>query len=222
MDINNMKNAMMGTYFYNDESHNFNFATDLSAFSKLIFVNSVVDSVVDDKRYNIIVKDLLFDFNIVRVFTDIDTSFVNAKDDDGNDINPIIFIESFLSSTNVVEIVKANMEAGLLNELNNAIDKSIEYRTGIHSNPIGDAFARLMNTIEEKINEVDLDSMMSMAQKFASMTEDFTLENVVNTYMSSDTHKKNMAEIEKSKSKRAEFAKDMDKSIKLVTKSTNK
>lgn len=217
-----MKNVMTGTYFYNDESYNFNFFTNLSAFDKLVFVNAVVDSIVDDKRYNSIVKDLMFDFNIVRVFTNIDISFVNQKDDDGNAINPIIPIEEFLSNTNAVEIVKANMKVGLLDELNTAVDKSIEYRTGIHHSPIADSIASLLSTIEKKINEVDLDSMMGMAQKFAGMTEDFTMENVVNAYMNSDIHKRNIAEIEESKKQRAEFAKDMDKAIKIVTKDNKK
>lgn len=217
-----MKNVMTGTYFYNDESYNFNFFTNLSAFDKLVFVNAVVDSIVDDKRYNSIVKDLMFDFNIVRVFTDIDISFVNQKDDDGNAINPIIPIEEFLLNTNAVEIVKANMKVGLLDELNTAVNKSIEYRTGIHPSPIADSLASLLSTIEKKIDEIDLDSMMDMAQKFAGMTEDFTMENVVNAYMNSDIHKRNIAEIEESKKQRAEFAKDMDKAIKIVTKDNKK
>ena len=60
-----------------------------------MFVNSVVDTLIDDDSYNSIIKDLIFDFNIIRVFTDIDTSFINVKDDDGNDVNPIIPIERF-------------------------------------------------------------------------------------------------------------------------------
>lgn len=213
-----MKNVMNGVYTYNNEIYNFNFATDISAFKKLYFVNAVTDSIVDDKRYNSVVRDLIFDFNIIRVFTDIDTSFVNTKDDDGNTINPIIPIEQFLEESNVVDIIKANMKDGLLDELNTAVDKSIQYLTGIHPSPIADSLAKLLSTIEKKVNEVDLDSMMDMAKKFGGMTEDFTLDNVVNAYMNSDYHKNNLAEIEELKKQKAEFAEDMDKAIKLVTK----
>ena len=52
---------------------------------------------------------------------------------------------------------------------------------------------------EKKINEVDLDSMMGMVQKFADMTGELTPENIVNTYIQSDIHKKNMVEIEEVK-----------------------
>lgn len=211
-----MKNVMNGVYTYNNEDYNFIFATDLSAFNKMIFVKSVVETVVSDNNYNSIIKDLIFDFNIIRVFTDVDTYFVNVKDDDGNTINPIIPIEEFLEETNIVDIVKKNMRIGLLDELNDAVNKSIQYLTGIHTNPISESIASLINTIEKKVSEVDLDSMMDMVNKFANMTEDFTMENLINKYMESDAHKKNLAEIEEARKQRAEFANDMDKAIKLV------
>lgn len=212
-----MKNVMNGVYTYNNDDYNFIFATDLSAFNKMIFVKSVVETVVSDNNYNSIIKDLIFDFNIIRVFTDVDTYFVNVKDDDGNTINPIIPIEEFLEETNIVDIVKKNMRIGLLDELNDAVNKSIQYLTGIHTNPISESIASLINTIEKKVSEVDLDSMMDMVHKFANMTEDFTMENLINKYMESDAHKNNLDEIEEARKQRAEFAKDMDKAIKLVT-----
>jgi hypothetical protein len=91
------------------------------------------------------------------------------------------------------------MEVGLLDELRNAVDLNIQYLTGIHPNPLNEAIASLLSTLEKKVNEVDLDSMMAMAQKFASMTEDFTVKNVVNEYMNSDMHKQNLAEIAEAK-----------------------
>ena len=207
--MNEMKNIKTGTYTYNEESYIFNFATNLSAYKKLMFVNYVVNSLVDEDSYDSIVRDLIFDFSIVSIFTDIDTSFINAKDDDGNTINPIIFIEQFLEETNVVDIVKANMIDGLLEELNNAVDKSIEYLTGIHPNPLNDALVSLVNTFEKRINEVNLNDAMSMAQKFMGMTEELTPESVVNAYLKSDIHKKNLAEIEESK-------KDMDSKDNII------
>ena len=194
-----MKNIKTGTYFYNDESYNFDFATNLSAYRKMMFVNYVVNSIVDEDRYDYIVKDLIFDFGLVALMTDIDTSFINSTDEDGDPINPIVFIEPFLEETNIVDIIKANMEVGLLDELNEAVDKSIEYRTGIHTSPIADSLASLFSTIEKKISEVDLGSAMEMAQKFAGMTDEFNLDNVLKAYMDSDIHKKNLEEIAESK-----------------------
>ena len=194
-----MKEIKNGVFTYNNESYNFEFKTSLSAHDKQVFVKTVVGDLVDDAGYDVVIKDLIFDFVIIEVFTNIDTSFINMEDDEGNDINPIIPIEHFLEETNVVDIVKENMETGLLDELNRAVDLDIQYLTGIHPNPINEAITSLISTIEKKIGEVDLDSMMSMAQKFAGMTEDFTLDNIVNAYMNSDIHKSNLAEIKEAK-----------------------
>lgn len=194
-----MKEMKNGVFTYNNEFYNFEFKTSLSAYDKQVFVKTVVGNLVDDAGYDVVIKDLIFDFVIIEVFTNIDTSFINMEDDEGNDINPIIPIEHFLEETNVVDIVKENMETGLLDELNRAVDLDIQYLTGIHPNPINEAIISLISTIEKKIGEVDLDSMMSMAQKFAGMTEDFTLDNIVNAYMNSDIHKSNLAEIKEAK-----------------------
>ena len=197
--MKNMKNVKIGTYVYNDKTFNFNFATDLSAHDKTVFVRTVVDTLVDDTTYDFIIRDMIFDFSIIRRFTDIDTSFIKAMDDDGNEISALISIEQFLEETNVVDIVKANMEIGLLDELNEAVDKSIEYRTGIHPSPISDALASLLSTLEKKVNEFDTSSMMDMAQKLVGMTGELTPESIMNAYINSDIHKKNVEEIAESK-----------------------
>lgn len=211
---------MTGVYIRNDETYNFNFATDLSAHDKTVFVRTVVDTLINEDNYDSIIKDIIFDFAIVMRFTDIDTSFTKAVDDDGEEISVLIPIEQFLEETNVIDIVKANMEIGLLEELEKAVDKSIEYRTGIHPSPIADSLASLINTLEKKINEVDLEHMAGMAKTFAGMTEDFNLDNLVNAYMNSDLHKKNVEEIAESKKKNAEIVENIDKVIKEVVKET--
>lgn len=196
----NMKNEIRtGVFVYNDVSYDFNFKTNLSADEKLTFVRTVVNSVISDSGYDVVVKDLIFDFAIIDVFTNIETSFINAKDKDGNDINPIIIIEHFLEETNVVEIIKTNMSDGLLDELNHAVDLNIQYLTGIHTSPINDAVSKLISVLEKKIDKIDLESMMNMATKFVGMTEDFTVDNIVKSYIDSDVHKNNLDEIAKSK-----------------------
>lgn len=194
-----MKEQKLGTYFYNDEACNFNFTTNLSAHDKTLFVRTVVDTLVNEDGYDFIIRDIVFDFTIVMLFTDIDTSFTKAIDDDGKEVPAIIIIEQFLEETNVVDVVKANMEIGLLEELNIAVDKAIEYRTGIHPSPIADSLANLISALEKKINEIDLGNAMEMAQKFAGMTGELTPESVVNAYINSDIYKNNVAEIAESK-----------------------
>jgi hypothetical protein len=196
-----MKEKKTGMFDYNGESYNFEFKTHLSAYEKMHFVKAVVGILVNDGGYDSIIRDLIFDFIIVDRFTNIDTSFIHIKDDDGNDISPIIPIEHFLEETNVVDIVKKNMEFGLIDELNHAVDLNIQYITGINPNPLNESVAKLVSTIEKKINEVDLDSMMEVAQKFTDMTGEFTVENLVKAYMDSDAHKNNLIDIAEVKNK---------------------
>lgn len=199
-----MKNIKTGTYIRNDETYNFNFGTNLSIANKQKFVNSVVDLVVNDleRKYNSILRGLVFDFYIVDFLTDVDTTELKDSSFFVDDV------EKFLEETNIVDIVKANAFPTLFDELNEAIDKSIEYITGIHPNPLNEALASLVDTLEKKINGVDLNSMMGMAQKFASMAGELTPDSVVNAYINSDMHKKNLEDIADSKAEKAsvEFA----------------
>lgn len=212
-----MNNIKTGTYFYNDENYNFNFSTDLSASNKAVFVRTVVDTIVDDTGYDSVLRDIIFDYATISMFTNIDTSFLNVVDEKGDVVTDIDMLEDFLLSTNIVEIVKANAFPTLFDELNDAVNKSIQYRTGIHPSPLSDALSSLLSTLEKKINEVDLDSMMGMAQKLASMTgEEFTMKNLVKEYMESDVHKQNLAEIAEAKRDKTEIAKNLDKAIKEV------
>lgn len=206
-----MNNTMTGTYFKGEEAYGFNFYTNIGAANKLKLVNSVVDILVSDTKYNSIIRDLVFDFYVIDIFSDIDTKELKESPFFVNDV------EQFLEETNIVDVIKVNMEIGLLEELNKAVDLAIEYRTGIHPSPLSDALASLLSTLEKKVNEIDLGSAMSMAQKFVGMTGELTPESLINAYMNSDTHKKNVVEIEEAKKQRAEFAEDMDKAIKSVS-----
>lgn len=196
-----MKNVKMGAYIRGEKIIDFNFGTDLSIADKQRFVNSVVGLVVNDetKKYNSILRDLIFDFYIIDIFTDVDTTELKESSFFVNDV------EEFLEETNIVDIVKGNATSTLFDELNDAVDKSIEYITGIHTNPLGEALASLVNTLEEKIKEFDMASMMEMAQKFANITGDFTVEKAVNAYMDSELHKKNLEEIAESKAEKTEI-----------------
>ena len=203
---------MIGTYIRNGEANNFNFGTTLSTADKLKFVDSVVSILVDDRNYNSIIRDFVFDFYVIDIFSDFDTTGFKESSFFINDV------EQFLEETNIVDIIKANMDDGLLDELNKAVNLSIEYRTGIHTNPLNEALASLLSTLERKVNEIDLGSAMDMVQKFASMTGELTPDSLVNAYIASDAHKKNLADIEEAKKHKVDFAENIDVAIKDVGK----
>jgi hypothetical protein len=205
-----MNEMKTGAYIRGEESCAFNFYTDLTVARKLKFVNSVIELLIDNTHYNSVIRDLLFDFYVVDVMTDIDVSDLKKSPNFLNDV------EEFLYETNIVDIVKVNASTNLFDELNKAVDDSVEYLTGIHKNPINDSLSSLLSTLEKKINEVDLDSMMSMAQKFAGITGELTPESIMNAYMDSDIHKQNLVEIAEARSHRTEIAENLDTAIKEV------
>ena len=188
-----MKEKMIGTYIIGEENYAFEFTTDLSMSNKLSFINSVVDTVVIDNTYNSIVRNLMFDYMLIKVFTDVDTEDIDTS------ANQIDAIEQFLEETNIVDIVLANAKDGLIDELNKAIDLDIEYKTGIHPNPLNEALSSLLSTIENKLDSLDMDSAMEMVSKFSGMTDEFTPENIINAYLQTDIHKQNVNEIAASK-----------------------
>jgi len=202
--MENKKNVMTGMYTHktddNEVSHNFNFYTNLSTASKLRFVNNVTKLLVDTdkKRYDSVLRNLVFDFFIVEGFTSVNVDEIIKSNFFVNDA------EKFLEETNIVDIVKANIENGVIEELNRAVDLNIQYITGIHPNPLNEALARLINTFEKKVNEVDLSNMSAMLEAFNNMSGEFTPENVVKAYMNTDFAKKNMAEVMEAKNKKQE------------------
>lgn len=205
-----MNEMKTGVYTYGENNYTFKFYTDLTTSKKLKLINSVVSLVVDDTNYNSIIRDLIFDFYVVDILTDIDTT--ELKDS----INFLDDVEDFLLETNIIDIVKANAFPTLFDELNKAVDDSIEYLTGIHKNPINDALSSLLSTLEKKIEEVDLNSMMSMAQKFAGMTGELTPESIMNAYMNSDIHKKNLDEIAEAKKNEIKIDEDLGEAVRTV------
>lgn len=172
-----------GVYTLDGEDTPFAFYTSLSAYRKAQFVNAVSDILVGD-NYNYVIRDLAFDFCIVAIFTDIDTSDVQDADDGVTAMEE--FVEKFKP---VIDIVKANVEDGVLDELRTAIDLNIEYRTGIHINPISSSLASLLDTIERKVDGIDLNSMMDLAQSMAGISDELTADKLLDAYAKTNIFK---------------------------------
>lgn len=183
------KNVKTGTYTYKNESIPFNFYTELRAVDKIKFINAVCDTLIDTNYYSVI-RDLVFDFQIVNVFTDVVVPELQDSP------SPISIIEEFLDDTNIVEIVKANVDKKLIAELEKAVDENIEYRTGIHKNTLEDALTSLLHTVEQKINDVDTEGMMEMAMKLNSISDELTPERMLQAYSETDMFKNRIYEKE--------------------------
>ena len=164
----------------------------------MLFVNSVTGLLVGD-NYNSVIRDLAFDYNVISIFTDVDISKVT---DENNAIQDTLSaMEELVYETNIVEIVKANAVVGIIDELNKAVDDNIEYRTGIHKNPIAESLSNLLNTIESKVSDIDTDNMMKMAQAISGMSGELTVDKMLEAYSKSDIFKEKYKDLAASKKK---------------------
>lgn len=174
-----------GVYTRNGEDVPFNFYTSLSAYNKVRFVDSVVSAIVTDDGYNYVIKDMLFDFWVVNFFTDVDVSKIAEAE------NNIDAIEDFFDENNIVDIVKINIVPGIIDELEKAVEFNIEYKTGIHINPVSSSLSSLLDTIERKVENIDLDSMMDIAEVMSGISGELTADKMLDAYAKTDIFKKN-------------------------------
>lgn len=180
-----------GVYTIDDKDAPFAFYTSLNAYRKSQFVVSVSNILVGD-NYNYVLRDLAFDFCIVAIFTDIDTNDVQESDDGITAMEE--FVEKFKP---VIDIVKANAVDGVIDELRKAIDLNIEYRTGIHINPISSSFANLLDTLNNKFSGFDLDKMMEIAEPMSKIAGELTPEKMLDAYAKTNIFKEHWYNSEK-------------------------
>lgn len=180
--------AKSGTYVRGDVEFPFNYNTSISASQKVSFVKNVVDIAVGENYYDFLV-DIMFDYEVIDKFTDIDLFDVDESTDQ------LSAIESLLKDTNIVNTVSEDMDTGLLAELRESVEKCVEYRTGIHRNVVGDAIASIIGTIDGKISDFDFDSLVGSAKALSSISGELTADKILEAYANSDMYKKQRAQM---------------------------
>ena len=171
-----IKEVMTGTYVRNGKTFEFKFFDNLNTKEKINFVNGITNTLVSE-NYNSILRDILFDFYLASMMTDIDFSEMNDMADN------IGFIEDFLEETNVVDIIKANVREGLIEELNRALDINLEYRTGVKINSLNDALTSLFSTIEKKFDSIDVEEMMPVIMSLKDVVGQIDSSQIVEAYI---------------------------------------
>ncbi len=153
------------------------------------FVNGVTNTIVTEKHYQPLLRGLIFGFQLIDIFSD---ALSNFKDESGDEKKfSFVEIEDIITNTEIVDIILSNAKEGLIDELNEAIDKDIEYKTGIHINPFGEAVAKLLGTLEQRIKDVDLKALMGFAEIFKNIpAEEVTYEKMFDAYAKSEAFKK--------------------------------
>ena len=66
---------------------------------------------------------------------------------------------------------------------------NIEYRTGVHINPISSSLANLIDTLTNKFNDFDLDKMMEIAEPMSKIAGELTPEKMLDAYAKTNIFK---------------------------------
>lgn len=178
-----------GTYYDNrlERTVDFEYTTELTAQQKVNFVNNVLEVIFSNDYCYSIIKDEIIDIMLIDTFTNI------LKTDEDFDYK-LNAIDDFLNNTNVVNIIRKNINPYLYEELVNAIDENISYKTGIDRNGISTAFSSLLKTIEETVSAFDVDELTNALKEFGSLTDNLSEEKIMELYTKTDAYKKNYEE----------------------------
>lgn len=177
----------------------FEYQTDISMESKLLLVGFVVDMLVQEetKTYFSAMLDMMFDYALVQKFTNIDVSAI-VGDDDVSVNN----IEEFFDNSNVIEILKANIDSDIIDSLYKSVLDNVEYKTGVRQNNVLGTINSILKIVEDKTKELDISKLMESAEKLNSIKEGLTPEKILEAYSNTEMFTKNRAERRKSTTKK--------------------
>ena len=162
----------------------FKYRTELTLQQKVSFVNFVLGVIFDDDYCFSIIKNEVFDIALIYMFTDV----LQYEEDFTFSLNNI---EEMLNTTNVIEILKNEIDKDLIKDLNEVIDINIAYKTGVNVNSISTSFSSLLKTIENKVSDFDIDEFSNTLKKFGDITNGMSPDKIMELYTKTDAYKKN-------------------------------
>ena len=162
----------------------FQYRTELTLQQKVSFVNFVLGVIFDDDYCFSIIKNEVFDIALIYMFTDV----LKYDEDFTFSLNNI---EEMLNTTNVIEILKKEIDNDLIKDLNEVIDINIAYKTGVNVNSISTSFSSLLKTIENKVSDFDVDEFSNTLKKFGDITNGMSPDKIIELYTKTDAYKKN-------------------------------
>lgn len=173
------------------EKIEFDFSTNISMLGKMNLVKKTVERCIIDEHFFSNLLPVIFNYHIIMYFAAIDLSDIEEAE-----INGIDKMCDFVQNTNIAEIIRENMDDGVLDELVEAVDADVEFKTGIHPNPLNKVLSRLLETFEKKIENIDVETLMESATKVAGIKEQLTPTGLINAYNDSEVFNKKFKDLE--------------------------
>lgn len=156
----------------------FTYKTSLTASEKINFVSMVTNILVGENYYSFL-KELIFNYYLIDLFTDIDVVDLDEA------TNSIQAIEDFINSSNIAYVLRSSIGNNTIEELEQAVDDNLEYRTGVHANSISRTVNRLIIKLSEKVDQINTEDINQLASIMGNMTGDITAEKLINAYANS-------------------------------------
>lgn len=176
------RSVKTGMYNKDGKDFEFHFYTDIRNSEKAKLISFVSETIIGE-NYISILKDMIFNFAIINFFSDVDLSDIKEAPDSLNKI------EDFLYENNIIDVIKKNVEKGVIEELYDSVNKNIEYKTGIRENSLYNSLIRLCNTIESKFSNIDVNELNEFAKSISSISSELTPENILDAYSKTDIFK---------------------------------
>lgn len=180
---------MTATYVYNDEMYNYNYAKNIKPLQAISLIKNVTDVVIDMSDafiYIATLKDIIFDYCLIDVFTDIDISFLE------DDLDKIY---DFVINTDIAETIKSNAENSIIQNLEKDINQSIQLKTGIKVNSIEDTMVNVIKEMTDNINIADFNTnkisdLINSVKAMNDNSELFTPDKIIEAFANTEKYRK--------------------------------
>lgn len=168
---------------------------NISIKRKLSFINFVVDNVVTENQYNLVLKNIIINIGLIKYFSDADIGDILSSEDFIDEF------EEFEENTDLIAVLKTEINLTEFLDMLDCINKQIEYKTGIHENEITNAISSLLNKLEQKLDTIDLDNIVQIGNVLSSVSDELTMDKLVDAYSKTDNFTGNQAKVLDEKNK---------------------
>ena len=173
-----------GVYTIDNEVTDYHYTSYIGTAAQVNFVKAVTEMIIGGGEYIPLLKEPLFNYVLLSVFTDIDlTKFV---DDDGD-----LLIDDFVEFDTVSGVsakLKLLIDSDMLYQIQTSLDTNLAYKTGLHKDDMTDAVVELVKILGDKINSIGKDLNTEKVNEFITKfnNSDLNTESIVKAYLDSD------------------------------------
>ena len=172
----------------------FQYCTELNLQEKVDFINGVLQVLFQNNYYYSILKQKVFDFMLINFFTNV------IKNEEEFDLT-LIKMDDIVINTTIIDVIYDKVDKNLIQELYDAIEVNIEYKTGIHKDELSTTFSNLLKELNDKVSNLDIENLVSSLSKLGDISNNATLDKILDAYTKTDAYKKNYQKTVRNKNK---------------------